>query len=64
MNGYKTFIAAMAMLIGSFVLIVMKIMPATDWWTIVAAVSGMMGLREVGDKLLKPLGAGERRVDQ
>ncbi len=53
LDGKKTFIISIVMVVGSFVALYLKAIDADAFMKILASVSGMVGLREVGDKLLK-----------
>lgn len=46
MDGYKTMILGVAMLGGTFVLIIQGLLPATEWATTVIAVAALWGVRE------------------
>ena len=52
MHGYKTFIIAVLMVVVAFASLYYKMIEAPDFMKILASVSGMIGLREIGDKLL------------
>ncbi len=52
LDGKKTFIIALLMVVGAFGALYLKTIDADAFMKILASVSGMVGLREVADKLL------------
>ena len=52
MHGYKTFAIALVMLSLATFALYNKMIEATDFMKIFSFVCGMVGLREVSDKLL------------
>ena len=50
LDGYKTFVIAGLILIGTAVLMGMKILPSTAWADAVQWTSIMVGARELADK--------------
>ena len=53
LSGYKTFTLAILMLLLAFGGVYLKMFDAEVFKTVLMSVSGMIGLREIGDKLLK-----------
>ena len=53
MEEWKTYSLAAAILVGTFVLIVMGKMPAESWWQGATVAGGLYGVRTVAKKFSK-----------